>query len=73
MSATPTNALWKERVAAPRAWGNAVEKLRSRQIDLKERAAVAKICWLDEGGREGLQQTGSTVKPPMSPLRPPSA
>src|SRR5262245_36038737 len=36
--------LWKERVAAPRTWGNAVEKLRSRQIDLKERAAAAKIA-----------------------------
>jgi hypothetical protein len=40
----PTDKLWKERVAAPRAWGNAVEKLRSRQIDLKERVAAAKIA-----------------------------
>jgi hypothetical protein len=36
--------LWKERVAAPRTWQNAVEKLRSRQTDLKERAAAAKIA-----------------------------
>src|SRR5262249_39221419 len=36
--------LWKERVVAPSAWGNAVEKLRSRQIDLKERAAAAKTA-----------------------------
>jgi len=40
----PTDKLWKERVAAPRTWGNAVEKLRSRQIDLKERAAAAKTA-----------------------------
>ena len=38
---TSIDKLWKERVAAPRAWGNAVEKLRSRQLDLKERAAAA--------------------------------
>jgi len=42
--AIPIDKLWKERVAAPRTWGNAVEKLRSRQIDLKERAAAAKIA-----------------------------
>jgi hypothetical protein len=35
------DTLWKERVAAPRTWQNAVEKLRSRQIDIKERAAAA--------------------------------
>jgi len=40
----PIDKLWKERVAAPRTWGNAVEKLRSRQIDLKERAAAAKTA-----------------------------
>jgi hypothetical protein len=38
---TPIDKLWKARVAAPRTWGNAVEKLRSRQIELKERAAAA--------------------------------
>ena len=32
-----------ERVATPRAWGNAVEKLRSRRADLKQRGAAAKI------------------------------
>ena len=41
---TPIDKPWKERVAAPSALGNAVEKLRSRQIDLKERAAAAKIA-----------------------------
>src|SRR6266446_2407122 len=40
---TPIDKLWKERVATPRAWGNAVEKLRSRQTDLKQRGAAAKI------------------------------
>jgi hypothetical protein len=40
----PIDKLWKERVAAPRTWGKAVEKLRSRHIDLKERAAAAKIA-----------------------------
>src|SRR5262245_25672035 len=44
---TPIDKLWKKRVAAPKPWGNAVEKLRSRQIELKERAAAAKIA----GGR----------------------
>jgi hypothetical protein len=40
-TATPID---KPRVAAFRTWGNAVEKLRSRQIELKERAAAAKIA-----------------------------
>jgi hypothetical protein len=40
----PIDKLWKERVATPRTWENAVEKLRSRQIDLKERAAAAKTA-----------------------------
>jgi hypothetical protein len=40
---TPIDKLWKGRVAASRAWGNAVEKLRSRQTDLKQRGAAAKI------------------------------
>ena len=38
------DTFWKERVAAPRTWRNAVEELRSRQIDIKERAAAAKIA-----------------------------
>jgi hypothetical protein len=36
----PTEKLWKEPVAAPRTWATAVEKLRKKQIDLKERAAA---------------------------------
>jgi hypothetical protein len=40
----PIDQLWKERVASFRTWANAVEKLRSRQVDLKERAAAAKIA-----------------------------
>jgi hypothetical protein len=43
--ATPIDKLWKERVAAPRTWGNAVEKLSSRQIDLKEKAAAKTAGW----------------------------
>jgi hypothetical protein len=39
--ATPIDKLWKERVAAPRTWGNAVEKLRRTQAALAEQAAVA--------------------------------
>jgi hypothetical protein len=42
--AVPVDKLWKERVVVPRAWGNVVEKLRTRQIDLKERAAAAKVA-----------------------------
>jgi len=30
-------------IAAPRAWGNPVEKLRSTQTDLKQRRAAAKV------------------------------
>jgi hypothetical protein len=40
---TPIDKLWEGRVAAPRAWGNAVEKLRSSKTDLKQRGAAAKI------------------------------
>jgi hypothetical protein len=42
--AAPIDKLWKGSVVAPRTWGNAIEKLRSRQIDLKERAAAAKTA-----------------------------
>jgi hypothetical protein len=50
--AIPIDKLWKERVTAPRTWGNAVEKLRSRQIDLKERAAAAKTAaWTKAAGK----------------------
>ena len=41
---TPTRNLWKGCVAAPSAWGKAVETLRSRQTDLKERTAAAKTA-----------------------------
>jgi hypothetical protein len=41
---TPPINLQKERVAAPSAWGKAVETLRSRQIDLEERAAATKTA-----------------------------
>ena len=44
VTATPLDKLWNGRVVAPKAWGNLVEELRSRQIDLKERAAAAKIA-----------------------------
>src|SRR2546430_15497972 len=40
----PIDKLWNGRVAAPRTWAKAVEKLRSRQIDLKEGEAAAKIA-----------------------------
>jgi hypothetical protein len=42
--ATPTYNLWNGCGAAPSPWGKAVEALRSRQIDLKERAAAAKTA-----------------------------
>jgi hypothetical protein len=38
---TPTNNLWNGCVAAPSTWEKAVETLRSRQTDLKEKAAAA--------------------------------
>jgi hypothetical protein len=40
---TPTHHLWNG-VAAPNGWGKAIETLRSRQADLTERAAAAKIA-----------------------------
>jgi len=43
-TATPIDKFWKEPVTAPRNWGNAVEKLRGTQIELKERAAAEKIA-----------------------------
>jgi hypothetical protein len=42
--AMPLAKLQNGRVAAPSAWENAVEKVRSRQIDLKERVAAPKIA-----------------------------
>jgi hypothetical protein len=48
-TATPIDKFWKEPVTAPRTWGNAVEKLRGTQIELKERAAAEKIAgWTKE-------------------------
>ena len=40
----PTNTLWNGCVAAPSVWGKAVETVRSRQTELKERAAAAKTA-----------------------------
>jgi hypothetical protein len=40
----PIDRLWKERVATPSASGKAVETLRRKQIDLKERASAAKTA-----------------------------
>jgi hypothetical protein len=49
---TPPIKLQNGRVAAPGAWENAVEKLRSRQIDVKERAAAAKTAaWTKAAGK----------------------
>jgi hypothetical protein len=49
--------LWEGRVAAPRAWGNAVEKLRSRQTDLKQRGATAKItAWTKAARRSAANR-----------------
>lgn len=39
---TPPVELENGRIAGPSAWGNAVETLRSKQINVKERAAAAK-------------------------------
>ena len=82
--AVPADKLWKESVVAPRAWGNAVEKLRSRQIDLKERAAAAKTAGWTKAveklrSRQAAlaEQTGVTsrlqlVEPVRAPATPPA-
>ena len=58
VTTTPVDTLWKGRVAAPRAWGNAVEKLRSGQTDLKQRGAAAKItAWTKAERRIGYQKS----------------
>jgi hypothetical protein len=36
----PIEKLWNKRVAAPRNWANAVDKLCKKQIELKQRAAA---------------------------------
>jgi hypothetical protein len=57
--------LWKERVVAPRAWGNVVEKLRTRQIDLT--GGSSEDAGWTKGDREGPQGgfggTGSSREP----------
>ena len=40
----PTHNFWEGYVAAPSAWGKAIETLRSRQTDLKARTAAAKTA-----------------------------
>jgi hypothetical protein len=59
--------LWKERVVAPRAWGNVVEKLRTRQIDLKERAAAAKMLAgpraIEKARRAALAEQAAVASP----------
>ena len=42
--ARPPDTLWNGSVAAPSGWGKAVETVRSRQTDIKERAAAAKTA-----------------------------
>jgi hypothetical protein len=49
------DTFWKERVAAPRTWWNAVEELRSRQIDIKERVGEQAAC---APGRKGSSKAG---------------
>jgi hypothetical protein len=39
----PIDKLWKERVAAPRTWENAVEKVRSKQAALAEQAVASRL------------------------------
>jgi hypothetical protein len=41
---TPIDKLWKGRVAVPKAWESAVDKLRSRQIELEKRAAAKTVA-----------------------------
>ena len=69
----PIDKLWKEQVAAPRTWRNAVEKLRSRQIDIKERAAAAKIVgWTKAVEKVRSKQAALAEQQPV-PLQPPCA
>ena len=66
------DTLWKERVAAPRTWRNAVEKLRSRQIDINERAAAAKIAgWTKAVEKVRSKQAAlAACAPPTALARP---
>jgi hypothetical protein len=55
---TPTNKLWKGCVAAPSAWGKAVEKLSSSQTALKERTAAARTsAWAKAVEKVSSRQT----------------
>jgi hypothetical protein len=55
----PIDKLWNGRVGAPRTWAKAVEKLRSRQIDLKERTAAAMIAgWTNAVEKVRSKQAG---------------
>ena len=69
------DTFWKERVAAPRTWRNAIEKLRSRQIDIKERAAAAKIAgWTKAVEKARIKQAAlaeqAACAPPTASARP---
>jgi hypothetical protein len=77
-TATPIDKLWKERVAAPRTWGNAVEKLGSRQIELKERAAVKIAGWTKaveklRAKQAALAEQAAVASRHAEPVRAPAA
>jgi hypothetical protein len=59
---TPTHNLWKG-VAAPNAWEKAVETLRSRQADLKERAAAAKTAGWTKGVEKVRSKQAALAEP----------
>ena len=65
------DTLWKERVAAPRTWRNAVEKLHSRQIDIQERAAQRRLL----AGQRQLRRSAANKRllrnRQPAPLQPP--
>jgi hypothetical protein len=71
---TPIDKPWKERVAAPSALGNAVEKLRSRQIDLKGAPAAKTAAWAEEAAVASRLRLAEPVRaaatPPASPVSP---
>jgi hypothetical protein len=63
---------------SPKSWGNAVEKLRSRQIDLKERAAAVKIAgWTKAveklcAKQAALAEQAKLAEPVRAPPTPPA-
>jgi hypothetical protein len=78
--AVPINKLWNERVAPPITWGNAVEKLRSRQIGLKERAAAKIAGWTKAVEKLRAKQAALAEQAAVAsrlklaePVRPPEA